>query len=412
MIFSLVACADNSDKNGEESTSEEVTTKKLHTEEPDEDDEDEDDDGKEVTKKPNTAAKNEKIKIGLSAPLTGVAAIYGQSVKNAAQMAIDEINADGGLYGIELELKVLDDKYDATRVAANYEELVEWGMQASLGCVTSTLCLEFAKLAKKDNIFVLTPTALSDEVAGEENVYQMCFSDSNQGVAAANYVNSLDFDTIGILYQSDDSYSNGIYEKFKATLREDIQTVEASFISDTFNFAEQIEVLRNCEFIFMPIIDPSAAAGFMVQAQNTVPAGAIYYGCNSFESVEYIIGYDITAIPQKVIMLSEFDLNATEGVAAEFIQNYGERYGFDTLNQFGALTYDSMYAIFGALKEARAQGWNIKSTTSPSDICNILKDKFSSTFVFSGVTDYVIRWSATGLVDKAGVTVVIKDFIQ
>ena len=144
--------------------------------------------------------KSETIKIGLSGPLTGGAAVYGKAVANAAQMAVDEINEAGGLNGIKLELKAMDDEHDPTKIANNYAALVDWGMQVSLGCVTTKPALEFAKLSKDDNVFFLTPSASADDVRAEANAYQMCFADKKQGVAAANYVNGLNLTKIGVFY--------------------------------------------------------------------------------------------------------------------------------------------------------------------------------------------------------------------
>ena len=158
------------------------------------------------------------IKIGLSGPLTGAAAVYGQGVQNAAQMAVDEINAAGGLNGVLFELKALDDKNDKNNIANNYAALVDWGMQISLGCVTTQPALEFKSLSKEDNIFFMTPSASADAVRSESNGYQMCFADQKQGVAAANYVNGLGLSKIGVFYQTDIDYAAGIYQVFNSRI--------------------------------------------------------------------------------------------------------------------------------------------------------------------------------------------------
>ena len=133
-------------------------------------------------------ADNTKIKIGLTGPLTGPAAIYGTAVKNAAQIAIDEINEAGGLDGIEFELVMHDDKHDPANVQNLYADLFESGMQISLGTVTTKPGLEFKALSKEDNVFFLTPSATGDGIPEFSNGYQMCFADSNQGTAAAQAV--------------------------------------------------------------------------------------------------------------------------------------------------------------------------------------------------------------------------------
>ena len=111
--------------------------------------------------KTNYAENNTKIKIGASGPLTGGAAMYGIAVQNSAQLAVDEINAKGGLNGIMFELVMLDDKHDANNIATNYASLYEGGMQVSLGTVTTKPGLEFKGYANADNVFFLTPSGPS-----------------------------------------------------------------------------------------------------------------------------------------------------------------------------------------------------------------------------------------------------------
>ena len=346
--------------------------------------------------------------IGMSGPLTGGAAVYGVAVKNSAQMAVDEINAAGGLDGVMFTLEAFDDQHDATKVATNYAAMMDKGMVVSLGTVTSAPCLEFAKLSAEDNVFFLTPSASSDAVADGANAYQMCFADGNQGSVAANYVNGLDYKTIGIFYKSDDPYSKGIYDMFKATLKADITTVDAAFTGDALDFTTQIELLKDCDFIFMPIYYTPASA-FMTQAKDKVSPNAIYYGCDGFDGIESAEGFDITAIPQKITMLSHFNSKATDGAAGEFIKKYTEKYGAETLNQFGASAYDCVYAIYNAMKEAKAEGAAIAPGMDASDLCEILKAKFNGGFTYSGNTGDNIKWQSNGFVDKTAIAFVIKE---
>jgi len=348
--------------------------------------------------------------IGLSGPLTGGAAVYGTAVKNAAQMAVDEINAAGGLNGAQFKLIALDDQHDASKVEANYASMMDQGMQVSLGCVTTNPCLEFGALSKEDNVFFLTPSASANDVVKEDNAYQMCFADGNQGTVAAQYVNTLGLSSIGIFYKSDDNYSKGIYNQFKATLNANITTVEASFVGDATDFSTQIEQLKDCSFIFMPIYY-TPASNFMLQAKGKVADNATYYGCDGFDGIESAEGFDINSIPQRVSMLSHFNSKATEGKAAEFIKKYTEKYGAETLNQFGASAYDCVYAIFNAMKAAQEAGADITPDISAEDLCEILKAQFNGGFTYSGVTGEgkPISWESTGYVNKSAVEYVIKD---
>ena len=351
---------------------------------------------------------DDTIKIGASGPLTGGAAVYGQAVQNGAMLAVYEINEAGGLDGIKFSFEMYDDQHDAKRVENGYYNLQEKGMQISLGCVTSTPCLAYATLAAQDNIFFLTPSASNDKVPENANAYQMCFADGNQGKVAADYVNGLGLTKIGIFYKSDDDYSKGIYDQFKANLNNTVATVEASFQGEATDFTNQVDTLKDCEFIFMPLYY-GPASNFMIQANGKVANNATYYGCDGFDGIDAIEGFDISAIPQKIQMLSHFNSKATSGAAKEFVDKYTENFGTETLNQFGAAAYDCVYAIYNALKAAKAAGATVDGTTAATVICELLKGQFNGDFTYSGVTGENIKWESTGFVNKSAVAYVIKE---
>lgn len=352
---------------------------------------------------------NTEYVIGMSGPLTGAAAIYGTGVKNGAQLAVDEINEAGGLNGVKFKLEATDDMHDATKVATNYSSLLEKGMQVSLGCVTSAPCAEWTNLSHEDNVFFLTPSASNDEIPKYDNGYQMCFADGNQGKAAAEYVNeNFKGQTIGIFYKSDDNYSSGIYKQFKQNLSSEVKTVETVFTdAGATSFDTQINELKDCKFIFMPIYYTPASL-FMTQAKGIVADDAVYYGCDGFDGIDSAKGFDIKSIPQQISMLSHFDSSATSGPAGEFIKKYTAKYGSDTLNQFAASAYDCVYAIFGAMKEAGVED----VTISASDLCDKLKAVFQGGFKFQNAVTGAggdITWDANGFVNKHAIKFVIKE---
>ena len=355
----------------------------------------------------NYTANNTEYVIGFSGPLTGPTAVYGTAVQNSAQMAVDEINAAGGLNGVKFKLLATDDTHDATKVAANYASMLEGGMQVSLGTVTTAPGLEFTNLSAEDNVFFITPSASGDDIPKKDNGFQMCFADGNQGKVAADYVNSIGLKKIGIFYKSDDAYSNGIFKQFKENLDSSIETVEAVFTAaNETDFSAQITTLKDCEFIFMPIYYTPASI-FMTQAKDTVAADAVYYGCDGFDGLAGQFE-DFSVIPQEVSMLSHFDSNATEGAASDFIKKYKNKFGTDTLNQFGASAYDCVYAIYNAMKAAIDAGEEIDVTISASDLCDILKAQFTGDFSYSGVTGNNITWEDNGYVSKEAVKYTLK----
>ena len=348
-------------------------------------------------------AKNTEYVIGLSGPLTGAAAVYGTAVANSAKMAVDEINAAGGLNGIKFKLVVTDDMHDKTKVSTNYAALLEGGMQLSLGTVTTDPGQEFKNLSKDDNVFFLTPSATGDKIPEFANGFQMCFADSNQGKVAAEFVNAIFAgQTIGVFYKSDEVYSKGIYEQFKTNLSAEVTVVETTFTdANATDFSVQIDTLKDCKFIFMPIYYTPASV-FMTQAKDILAADAVYYGCDGFDGLASIL--DLSTIPQSVTMLSHFDSKAESGPAKEFVDKYVAAYGEDTLNQFGASAYDCVYALYGAMKKAVDEGTKIPVTISASDMCEILKEQFNGGYTLeNAVTGESISWETNGYVNKIAI---------
>ena len=355
-------------------------------------------------------ANNTEFVIGMSGPLTGGAAMYGEAVANSAQMAVDEINAAGGLNGVMFKLVAMDDMHDASKIPTNYAALVEGGMQLSLGTVTTKPGMEFKNLSLEDNVFFLTPSASGDKIPENPNGFQMCFADGNQGKVAAEFVNGkFSGQSIGIFYQSDDPYSKGIFDQFKENLDSSVTTVETNFTdANTTDFASQIDTLKECKFIFMPIYYTPASL-FMQQAKDILAADAVYYGCDGFDGIDNIDGFDITSIPQSVTMLSHFNSKATEGAAKEYIDKYTAKFPGAPLNQFGASAYDCVYALYGAMKKAAEAGTQIPVTISASDLCEILKGQFTGGFTMeNAATGDKIGWEANGFVNKSAIQYVIK----
>ena len=239
----------------------------------------------------------------------------------------------------------------------------------------------------------------------------MCFADGNQGKVAAEFVNAnYSGQTIGAFYKSDEAYSKGIYDQFMANLDASITVISTTFTdANATDFSTQIDTLKACKFIFMPIYYTPASL-FMTQAKDIVVADAVYYGCDGFDGIDNIPGFDITTIPQEVTMLSHFNSKATDGLAKEFVDKYVAKYGKETLNQFGASAYDCVYAIYGAMKKAVDEGKDISVTISASDLCDILMAQFEGGYTLvNAVTGQNIKWESNGYVNKGAIKYIIKE---
>ena len=346
------------------------------------------------------------LKIGVSGPLTGDYAQYGNGVKNGAQLAIDEINAAGGINGIKLEFNAQDDEGDAEKAVNAYNTLVGWGMDLSLGTVTSGACIAFQGEAKNDNMFVLTPSATAVEAIDGDNAFRVCFSDPNQGVASADYIaDNKVAEKVAVIYESSNAYSAGIYDKFAAQAKvKNLNVVEVqSFTSDTkTDFSAQIQAIKSsgADLVFLPIYY-SEAQLILTQAK-AAGLNVKYFGCDGLDGILTIPNFD-TSLCEGVMLLTPFAADATDKYTVNFVTKYKDAYGVDTMNQFAADAYDAIYIIKAAIEKA-----GITADMDASAICDALKVAMTEITV-DGVTGAGITWTADGEPSKAPKAVVIEN---
>jgi branched-chain amino acid transport system substrate-binding protein len=351
------------------------------------------------------SASTAAIKIGGTGPLSGANAIYGTAAKQGAEIAVAEINAKGGL---QFELKYEDDEADAEKAVNAYNKLKDWGMQISLGSVTSTACAATATETNNDRIFALTPSASSASVTQDkDNMFQMCFSDPNQGTASAQYISEKKLATkVAVIYRNDDTYSSGIYNTFKAKADElGLNIVSTSTFTDSSStdFSVQLTEAKNAgaDLIFLPIYyTPASLILAQAKSMNYTPK---YFGVDGMDGILTMDGFD-KSLAEGVMLLTPFSADATDTLTTTFVKTYKEKYN-GTPNQFAADGYDSVYAIYDACQKAK-----VTSDMSAKDICDLMVKTFTaSDFSVDGLTGTKMTWDSTGAVSKSPKAVVIKD---
>jgi branched-chain amino acid transport system substrate-binding protein len=197
-------------------------------------------------------AGDKTIIIGGSGPLTGANSQYGDAVLKGAQLAVDEINAAGGYNGYTFKLQMIQDDCDAVKAENAYNSLFDMDMKVSIGSVTSGSAKAFATAAKDDGIFCLTPSASADDVIGVGNhSFRVCFGDPQQGVIAADeLVTNKGFTKIGVVYDTSDTYSTGLYQAFAERMAELNKVEGTDYIVRTFtaeskvNFDQQVTDMK------------------------------------------------------------------------------------------------------------------------------------------------------------------------
>ena len=354
----------------------------------------------------DSTATGAAFKLGGTGPLTGGAAIYGNAAKNGAQIAVDEINAEGG--AIQFELKYEDDQHDAEKAVNAYNALKDWGMQLSLGSVTSKPCEATSVLNNEDRIFALTPSASSVATTeGKDNVFQMCFTDPGQGAKSAEYIAEKGLGSkIAIIWKNDDVYSKGIHDTFTA----EAATRGLEIVSDTTfadgndtDFSVQLNDAKTAgaDLVFLPMYYQPASLIFK-QASN-MGFAPTWFGVDGMDGILTMEGFD-ESLAEGVILLTPFNADASDEKTQNFVAKYKELYG-DTPNQFAADAYDCVYAYKQALEAA-----GCTPDMSNEDLCNAMIQQFT-TMTFEGLTGdgAGITWSANGQVSKSPKGMIIKN---
>lgn len=350
--------------------------------------------------------KADAFYIGGIGPTTGAAAIYGNAAKNGAQIAIDEINEAGGINGAQIEYNFQDDQHDAEKSVNAYNTLKDWGMQILYGCVTTTPCVAVADKTAEDNMFELTPSASSTDVIVNDNVFQMCFTDPNQGIASAQYIKEQNLGTkIGIIYDSSDVYSSGIEEKFveeAKTLGLEVVATEAFTADSKTDFQTQLQKCQDAgaDLLFMPFYYQEAS--IVLKQADTMGYKPKFFGVDGMDGILTVENFD-KSLAEGVMLLTPFAADAPDEATQNFVTKYQDAYG-EVPNQFAADGYDAIYTIKAAIEQA-----GVTPDMSTSDICEALKTAMTEITV-QGLTtgEAGATWEANGEVSKSPKGVVIQ----
>lgn len=345
------------------------------------------------------------FKIGGIGPTTGGAAVYGKSVENAIKIAVDEINAEGGINGYQVEYRFADDEHNAEKSVNAYNSLKDWGMQMLIGTVTSSPCIAVADKTSADNMFQITPSGSAVECTANPNVFRMCFSDPNQGIASAQYIANHNLATkVGIIYDSSDVYSSGITDKFReeAAGKNFEIVAEEQFTADSkTDFTTQLTKIKaaGAELVFLPFYYTEAA--LILNQAKQMDYSPLFFGCDGMDGILTLENFD-TSLAEGLMLLTPFSADATDSLTQNFVKKYQDQFG-EIPNQFAADGYDCAYTLKLAIEKA-----NVTPSDSISDICNALKSSITS-ITQKGLTGDSISWQANGEPNKTPKAVVIKD---
>ena len=344
------------------------------------------------------------VKVGMSGPLTGGASAYGLAVKAGMEIAVEEINAKDGL---QLEFNAQDDEADGEKAVSAYNVLKDWGMQVMAGQVTTGAALAVAPESVSDNMFNLTPSASAESLATTgDNIFQMCFTDPNQGASAAELVSTKYAGSkVGIIYDSSDDYSSGLYKGFSAnaaTMGVEIVATTSYTADNKADLSTQVTKCQEAgaDLVFLPIYYTEAAQ--ILSYANRIGYTPKFFGCDGMDGILTVEGFD-TALAEGLALMTPFDANASDEATQSFVTKFKEIMNGLVPNQFAADGYDVIYAIYDALTAADVTG-----TESASEICDALKAQFT-TMTVDGLTGTGMHWDENGMISKAPAAVVIEN---
>ena len=342
------------------------------------------------------------LKIAHIGPLTGAAAVYGVATSRGAQIAAEEINAAGGKYKIEIIDE--DDTHDAEKAVNAYNDAMDKGAQMIIGTTTTTPCIAVGAVAYEERVFMLTPSASSTAVTeGKDNVYQVCFTDPNQGSASAQYIADKKLGTkVAVIYNNADAYSTGIYQTFAAKAPEvGLEIVSTTtFTDDTTDFSVQVADAKNngAELVFLPIYY-TPASQILLNAAG-IDYKPVWFGVDGMDGILSIEGFD-KSLAEGVMLLTPFSADAKDEKTQTFVARYQELYN-EVPNQFAADAYDGVYALVAAAEKA-----DVKEGEAAEDICDRMIAAMQELEI-AGVTGNM-TWSANGEVSKTPTAVVIEN---
>ena len=350
------------------------------------------------------AATAGTVKIGMSGPLTGGASAYGLAVKAGMEVAVEEINAKGGL---QIEFNAQDDEADGEKAVSAYNVLKDWGMQVMAGQVTTGAALQVAGETVEDNMFNLTPSASAETLAlSGANIFQMCFTDPNQGASAAELVSTKALGTkVGVIYDSSDDYSSGLYKGFSDKAAELGLEIVATTSFTADNKADLSTQVTQCQdagadLVFLPIYYTEAAQ--ILSYANKIGYAPKFFGCDGMDGILTVEGFD-TSLAEGLALMTPFDANASDEATQSFVAKFKEKMNGLVPNQFAADGYDVIYALYNAMTAA-----GITGTESASDICTALEAQFA-TMTVDGLTGTGMHWDENGMISKAPAAVVIEN---
>lgn len=304
------------------------------------------------------------ITLGMIGPLTGSVAVYGTHIENGVKLAIEEINAAGGVTlsdgAHQLAVEVKDDQGDSTECVNAMNALISDGIQLVVGSATSGCTSAITSIANSEGVVMITPSGTADSLTTTmDYVFRTCFRDSFQGELAAQYALDEGYTKVGVVYCSADTYSAGLRDAFIAACQDkglDVVAEESVATMTEVDYTNQFNkmVSAGAELVFTPFYYDVMGPYLVPQARSAGFTGVLLGG-DGVDSTETTIpdGADLS-VYNDVYFVNHYSTElATSDVSKNFIESYEAKYG-ETPNNFDALAYDAVYVYKAAMEACGA----------------------------------------------------------
>lgn len=328
-----------------------------------------------------TAGSDTEIKIGLNYELSGEAASYGQDTVNGIMMALEEINAQGGVLGKPLKEVKLDNKSEAAEATSVATRLATKDkVSLILGPATTGATKATIPVSEKNKIPVISASATADDVTVDdkgvkEYLFRICFNDSFQGTVMANFAtNNLNAKNAVIMMDNSSDYGKGLAKTFKDTFTKSGGTIiaEEGFVKGDKDFNAVLTKIKDKNFDILLIAGYYSEAGLIIKQGRSLGIGQPVLGGDGFDSpvLQELAG---DAALNQVYFSNHYSSLDQDPVIVNFIQKYKGKFNKDP-NAFNALGYDLAYFAADAIKRANS-----------SDPVKV-KEAIAATQNFKGVT--------------------------
>ena len=302
-----------------------------------------------------SAANSDTITLGSITTNSGTAAAYGEAEVAGFKLAVDEINAKGGINGKKVKLESMDDKGDATEASNAYNKLAgDNNVLAVAGPTISATTAAVAPLADQSKLVTIAPAATSDSIETGNYLFRTCFKDSYQGEVAARFAaENLKVKKVAVLYGTGDPYSSGVGEAFaKAAEKLGLEVVdkESSSSADDTEYSAQLQKIQasGAELLYAPYYY-SVAGPYIIPQARSVGFEGYVMGPDGYDGLK--LTGDKSQYNKTYYTTHYSADDNTNTKVQDFIKSYKSKNNAEP-NTFAALGYDTIYMIKQAIEKA------------------------------------------------------------